>query len=148
MANHLRQQIRDAAKTTLTGLTTTTTHVYDSPVDELQDSQLPALRIFTNDEEINTLTLGPSRLNERSLQLVVEACVKKLATYDDQLDTIMKEVEVAIAGNNSLTATCKYVNLKKIEVEMSGDGEKPVAIGRMTFEAFYVAAIGTPDVLS
>jgi hypothetical protein len=38
------------------------------------------------------------------------------------------------------------VQLKSIEIEQSGDGEKPVGVARMTFEAPYITANGVPDV--
>ena len=48
MANHLRQQIRERIGTTLTGLSTTGTNVFQSRVYQLEDSNLPALLIYTN----------------------------------------------------------------------------------------------------
>lgn len=144
MANHVRRQIRDAALTALTGLATTGAHVYASRVDELQDTNLPALRIITNDEQVDIDSMGASRLVERTLTLVVEACVKENDTFDDTLDQIFKEVETAIAANQGMGGA-KYVQLGSIEVEMSGEGEKDVGIGRMTFEVYYITAFNAPD---
>lgn len=143
MANHVRRQIRDAAVTALTGLTTTGSRVYDSRVYAMQDTNLPGLRIFTNNEAVKISSMGVTRLLERDLELVVEACVKQNDTFDDTLDLILKEVETALAAG--LTGA-KYVQLKNIEIEMDGDGEKPVGVARMTFEAPYITANGTPDV--
>jgi len=140
--SHVRQQIRDAAVTALTGLTTTGTRVYDSRVYPMQDANLPGLRVFTNNETVKISSMGISRLLERDLELVVEACVKENSSFDNTLDTILKEVEVALAAG--LTGA-KYVSLKSIEIEMAGDGEKPVAVGRMTFDVPYITAVGTPD---
>lgn len=142
MANHVRRQIRDAALAALTGLTTTSTRVYDSRVYDMQDANLPGLRIFTNNEDVGIASLGVSRLLHRDLELVVEACVKENDTFDDTLDLIIKEVETALAGG--LTGA-KYVQLKRIEIEMSGEGEKPVGRARMTFDAPYITANGVPD---
>ena len=46
MANHVRQQIREKFGTTLTGLTTTGSRVYESRVYPLET--VPALVIYTN----------------------------------------------------------------------------------------------------
>lgn len=142
MTDHVRKQIRDAAVTALTGLTTTGTKVYASRVYDMQDSNLPGLRVFTNDEDVEIASLGGSqRLLERNLQLVVEACVKQNDTFDQTLDTIIKEVEVALAGG--LTGA-KYVQLQRVEIELSGEAEKPVGVARMTFEAPYITTASDP----
>lgn len=143
MADHVRKQIRAAAVTALTNLTTTGTRVYDSRVYPMQDAQLPGLRIDTADEEIATGDIDV--LLERSLQLVVQACVKQNTTYNDTIDTIIKEVEVAIAANQTLGGA-KAVLLKSIHVELSGDMEKPVSVATMTFEVPYYTAQSAPDV--
>lgn len=145
MANHIRQQIRDAVKTALTGLSTTGANVFDSRVYELNDSELPALRIFTNGEDMQIDSIGFSRLIDRRLELVIEACVKQNGAFDDTLDTILKEVEVAIAANQG-AGGAKWIQLQKIEIELGGEGEKPVGLGRMTFQVPYLTALGAPDV--
>ena len=142
MTNHVRQQLRDAAVTALTGLTTTGSKVYGSRVYAMQDANLPGLRVFTNNETVRISSMGVSRLLERDLELVVEACVKQNDTFDSVLDTIIKEVETALAGG--LTGA-KYVSLKSIEIELNGDGEKPVGVARMIFETPYITANGVPD---
>lgn len=143
MADHVRQQIRDAAVTALGGLTTTQTRVYANRVHSMGDANLPGLRIYTNDEDVQIASLGLYRLLDRTLELVVEACVKENDTFDDTLDDIIKEVEVALAGGLS---GAKYVTLKRIEIEASGDGDKDVGVGRMTFEVPYITAHNAPDV--
>jgi hypothetical protein len=145
MGNHVRQQIRDAAATALTGLTTTGTRVFPSRVYQMQDAELPGLRIFTNAESVIIASMGLSRLNERTLELVVEACVKQNGTFDDVIDTSIKEVEAALAANQGIGGA-KYVQLKHIEVELAGEGEASVGVGRMTFEVCYYTALGAPDV--
>lgn len=145
MTTHIRKAIRAAAVTALTSLTTTGARVYDSRVYPMQDAQLPGLRIDTADEQVAIGSLGVSRLCERTLDLVVQACVKENLTYNDTIDTIIKEVEIAIAANQGIGGA-KYVQLKSINVANAGEGEKPVAVATMTFEVFYITALGAPDV--
>lgn len=146
MADHLRNQIRDAVVTALTGLTTTTTHVYASREQDMQAANLPGLRIFTTEEAIVMLSMGIGRIRERTLTLLIEACVKATTSYDDTVDDICKEVEVALDASNTLGGLCKWIEPKQFALELSGDGDKVVAVGRMTFEVRYYAAQGTPDV--
>lgn len=145
MGLHIRKQIRAAAITALTSLTTTGARVYDSRVYPMQDAQLPGLRIDTSDEEVQTGSMGVGRLQERLLSLVVQACVKQNLTYNDTIDLIIQEVEVAIAANQGIGGA-KYVQLKSINVQTAGEGEKPVAVATLVFEVFYITAIGAPDV--
>ncbi len=145
MTDHVRKQIRAAAVTALTGLTTTGTRVYDSRVYPMQDAQLPGLRIDTADEQISISSMGVGRLCERTLDLMVQACVKENDTYSDTIDTIIKEVEIAISANQGIGGA-KYVQLKSINVANAGEGEKPVAVATMGFEVFYITALGAPDV--
>lgn len=145
MALHLRKQIREAVATALTGLTTSSSRVYQSRSEELQDVSLPGLRIYTNNEQVAAQTLGPSRLEDRVLDLVVECCSKKLADLDDELDLMIQEVEVAIAANQG-AGGAKWMQLRSIEIEMEGEAEKQVGVAKMNYEVHYIAALGAPDV--
>jgi len=145
MAAHLRRQIREAAATALGALATTGANVFQSRTHELQDAQLPALRIYTNSEALEISSMGLSRVIERDLDLVVEACAKESADLDDKLDLIIQEVEVALAGNQGIGGA-KWVQLKSIEIDMEGEAEKQVGVARMTFQVFYLAALGAPDI--
>jgi len=145
MTDHVRKQIRAAAVTALTGLTTTSDRVYDSRVYPMQDANLPGLRIFTPVESSRPLEMGQSRARERSLTLVVEACVKANTAYADTADLIAKEVETALDANNTLGGLCKLIEPGGYEETLSGEGEHPCAIGRMRFEVTYHTRKGSPD---
>lgn len=147
MADHLRNQIRDAIKSALTGLTTTGSRVYASRDHSMQAADLPGLRIFTGEEQISIQSLGVGRLRERKLLLVVEACVKANSAYDDTVDDICKEVEIKIdsAGTQTLGGLCKWIEPTGFQLDIDGDGDKTVAVGRMTFEVTYYTRQGAPD---
>lgn len=146
MALHLRKQIRDAVAAALTSLTTSGARVYESRTHELQDANLPGLRIYTNSEDARVSEiLSSNRVLERDLQLVVEACSKKSSGLDDELDLMVQEVEVAIAANQG-AGGAKWIQLKSIEIDMEGEAEKEIGVARMTFEVRYNAALSAPDV--
>ncbi len=146
MANHLRRQIREAAAAALTGLATTGTRVFASRARALQAADLPALRIFCDDEVIQNLTMGPSRERERTMKLVVEGCCAANADMDDTLDAISKDVEVALDNNQDLGVGVKWIEPREIKSEFMGTGETVIAVIRMDFEVRYYAAKGAPDV--
>ena len=68
MANHIRQQIRERVGTTLTGLTTTGSNVFQSRVSNLEESNLPAIIIYTKSEAGELLEMGSTRTLQRNLQ--------------------------------------------------------------------------------
>lgn len=146
MADHLRKQIREAAATTLTGLATTGTRVFQSRARAVQSADLPCLRVYCDDETVELKTMGPVRERKRTLQLVVEGLAQANADLDDTADQIAKEVEVALDNNNSLGALAKFIEPREIKTEFSGDAENVVGVIRMVFEVCYYSAKGSPDV--
>lgn len=144
MANHLLRQIRDAAKTALTGLATTGANAFVNRSDDqpLQDAELPGLRIRVRASDAITSSMGVGRVYERTAELVVEGCVKRKATFEDDCYLVAKEVEIALAGG--LTGA-KSVDIRRIEIEDDAQGEKPVAVCRMTFQVLFYTANGSPD---
>lgn len=145
MANELRRQIREGVATVLTGLTTSQANVFQSRTHELQDAELPGLRIYTNGQDVDAETVAPDPVERNTLELVVEACGKASADLDDTLDAMVKEVRVALASGQAVGGA-KYVQLKRIDIEMEGEAEREVGIARMTFEVAYFSARGAPDV--
>jgi hypothetical protein len=145
MANHLRRQIREAIATAVTGLATTGARVYQSRVYPLEDTNLPALLIHTQAEDVLSVTLPAPRTLQRALRVQVIAVAKATADLDDTLDQICKEVEVALAMP-AASGPWKTLTLQTVEIELTGSTEKPVGQAAMTYEALYMAAENTPDV--
>lgn len=147
MADHIDQQIREAAASLLTGLTTTGSNVFLSRVYPLQDVELPALRIYVDSSELQAATLGGAgRYVERRIHLVVEFCGKAIAGYDDQADASKQEIEVVVGNANTLNNTVKYAQLTAIDTERDGEGEQVVIVTRLTFECVAYTALNAPDV--
>jgi hypothetical protein len=149
MANHVRQQIREAAAGLLNGLATTGSNVFQSRVYALADDELPGLVVITNREAVSTIDGGINPALMRSLELVVIAKAKLTTNLDDKLDTIIKEVEAALNSSvtaNTLGGLVKGIDLASIDIEMNGDNEKPVGQATMTFNAAYYTQASAPDV--
>ena len=140
---HLRQQIRERVATTLTGLTTTGSNVFQSRVYPIENTKLPCLLIYTREESSEPLDMSPPRTIEKRLSLVVEGYVKANSNYDDTIDTITKEVEVAIYGDRLINNLAKDSFLVSTEIDFNGEGDNPLAIVVMTFEIPYHHTEGT-----
>ena len=134
---HLRQQIRERVATTLTGLTTTGSNVFQSRVYPLENTKLPCLLIYTREESSEPLDMSPPRTIEKRLSLVVEGYVKANSNYDDTIDTITKEVETALYGDRLINNLAKDSFLVSTDISFNGEGDNPLGIVVMTFEIPY-----------
>jgi hypothetical protein len=146
MANHLRRQIREAIGTAVTGLTTTSTRVYQSRVVPLQDTNLPALLIYTRAERSSPATVHGPRIVERTAEVEIVAVAKATSDIDDTLDGICKEVETALAWPVSGLATlAKDLRLVSTDLDLNGEGEKQTGSATLRYEVDYFNLENAPD---
>lgn len=149
MADHLRTQIRDAAATLLTGLTTTSTRVTKGRPESrpLQAaSDLPGLLVYTNETEAEPATMGQgSRRIQHASELVVEAYAAGTGDVDATMDTIEKEVRVALEGAPTLSGKAKDLYFLGSEKESDSEAEQPTWRNRMRFRVEYETREGAPD---
>lgn len=147
MANHLRRQIREAIATAVTGLATTGSRVFQSRVYPLEDGDLPALRVTTLGETVDSLSLGAPRIQERRLRVTVEIVARAVADVDDTLDQSAKEVEVALAMPcAALAGIAKSITLLSADIELDGTSQRPTGHAAMAFDVLYMTAENAPDV--
>ena len=134
---HKRQLIRERVATTLTGLSTTGSNVFQSRVYPIENTKLPCLLIYTREETSEPLTTNPPRAIEKILSLVVEAYVKANANYDDTIDTITEEVEEALYGDRLINDLALDSFLVNTDISYNGEGDNPLGIVVMTFQITY-----------
>ena len=144
--SHVRQQIREYFGTTLTGLTTTGSNVFESRVYPLDNTTLPTLLIYTKSESSEPIVIGVDRVMSRELAVVVEAYCKATSNFDDTIDTISKEVEEAISADRTLGGLAKDTFIESTEIEFNGEGEKPLGYVSLTFLTNYYVNEQNPDV--
>ena len=146
MANHLRRQIRERAASTLTGLSTTGSNVFQTRVYPMESAGLPGLCIYTTDETVELSTIGSIRTLFRRLDLMVEGYAKASANLDDSLDQIAKEVEIAMAADIGLNSLAHDSYLTATENVFSREGEQPIGVIQMSYSVVYESAENAPDV--
>jgi hypothetical protein len=146
MANHIRQQIRERAGTVLTGLTTTGSNVFQTRVYPLENTNLPALVIYTKDETSEPIVVSTNRLMSRELELIIEVYVKQTSNFDDEIDKICKEVEIAISADTTLNGLAKDCYLQSTSIEYNTEGEQPLSYAVLTFLTNYYVQENAPDV--
>lgn len=145
MANHLRRQIRERVATMLTGLSTTGSNVFQSHVYPLENADLPALCIYTQDEEIEVGAMGDPRVCHSTMTLIVDGYAQTSSNLDDQLDQIGKEVQVAMAGDIDINNLVKDSYLSSVDISYSGEGTSPIGIIRHNYSVLYRYAENAPD---
>lgn len=132
------KQIRDAVVTELTGLTTTGANVYASRVWPMGEDKLPGLIVYTIKEESEPATFSGGRDSYyKSLEVGIEAHVKG-ASSDDTVDTICAQVEAALGDDHTLGNIAKDIYYTGIEIDLQGEGDKPVAVATLTYSAEYL----------
>lgn len=134
---HVRQNIRSNIVTTLTGLTTTGSNVFETRLFSLGETKLPALCIYTKNETTEYATLTTPRTQMRTLDVIVEAYVKGTANIDDTLDTISVEVEEALYTDLTRGGYAKDTQVTDFEADYAADGEQSVGMGRFTIAVTY-----------
>ena len=143
--SHIRQQIREQVGTTLTGLTTTGSNVFESRVYPLSDASLPALIIYSKAETSSISTMGTGLGIDRTMTLTIEAYVKANLTFDDTIDTICAEVEVAMGTDPSLNGKVRFSYLESTDIDYDGDGENPIGYATMNYVVEYRTAQNAPS---
>ena len=134
---HKRQSIRERVASTLTGLTTTGSNVFQSRVYPIENTKLPCLLIYTREETSEPLVMNPPRTIEKVLSLVVEGYVKANTNFDDTIDTICEEVEEALFTDRLINDLALDSFLVNTEISYNGDGDNPLGIVVMTFQITY-----------
>lgn len=133
MTYHVRKQLRDQVVALVTGLTTYAVNVYKNRRYPVDSSELPCLIVQTGDEEIETLTIDYPSQQLRREQLIISIIAETTIGLDDVLDEICKDIEIALAGNVSLSRNFTLDSTSGIEPNIVG--EKPVGVVDMKFTA-------------
>lgn len=135
---HVRKNIRDNVTTTLTGLTTTGSRVFQTRLFPLATAKLPGLCIYTRSETTEYATLSKPRTQVRELEVLVEAYAKGTSSIDDTLDTIAVEVEEALYADTTRGGYAKDTQITSFEVDYDGEGDQSVGVARFTISVTYV----------
>jgi hypothetical protein len=134
---HIRKLIRDNVTTTLTGLTTTGSNVFQTRLFPLGEAKLPAICIYTKSETTEYGTITRPRTQMRTLEVGVEFYVKGTSAIDNSLDQIGLEIEEALYTDNTRGGYAKDTKVLDFEADFIGEGEQSVGVGRFTVQVTY-----------
>ena len=142
---HARKQVRDAVIALVTGLTTTTTNVFNNRLYDFKEADLPCLNVLDlPDDESVELSEMSGKTNQRMLSLRIEGRAKATANLDDTLDLIASEVETVLDGAEPAGAKlCTLVSTSKQQSE----GSQPHGLITLDFDISYNTVRGAPDTI-
>jgi len=141
---HLRQSIRERIATDVTGLSTTGSNVFQSRFYPVEDASLPCLLVYTTSEESEVTEIASPRPMTRLLNVIVQGVVGA-TTPDDTLDTISKEIEVAMAGDVSINSLANNSFLSSTSIEFNSDGAKPIGTVMLNYIVEYRNLDNNPE---
>ena len=141
---HLRQSIRERIATDVTGLSTTGSNAFQSRVYPVEDGSLPCLLVYTTSEESEVTEMASPRPMTRVLNVIVQGVVGA-TTPDDTLDTISKEVEVAMAGDVTINSLANNSFLSSTSIEFNSDGAKPIGTVMLNYIVEYRNLDNNPE---
>ena len=78
--------------------------------------------------------------------MIVEGYVQQTVEMDDTMDTIAAEVETAIAADPTCNGLAKDTVLTSTELTMTGEGDLPAGMVRLTWTVLYFTKTTAPTV--
>lgn len=144
---HVREQLVQAVVTAVTGLTTTGLRVFRFRPQQrtLMPAQLPALRIYIDGDSANANGIHVP-FYERPTQIRIEGVVQSTGQIDQTLNLISSEVEAALAAKVPLGTSSTLLFYRGCRFDESAEGDQPVGLVSMQFEALIETVHGVPDV--
>lgn len=133
-----RIKIRNYAVSLLKNKTVAGDRVFSSKSVSNWTNKLPAINIYTADEDITEFNQSP-RILKRDMILRLEIAV---ACSDedkaaDELDRLMQQVEDEFERDDTLHGNCEDIILSKIAVEFDPGGEQPIGAAQMDWLCKY-----------
>lgn len=142
--SHLRQQIRELAVTRVASLATSGANVFQNRVTPIPSSAMPAISVSIGDETIERLSMGVPRRLGRGAQVHFDLITAEGEGSADTLSDMLEEVETALApGSWSQALLFDFVPVSVSEI-YDGAGKKIAGQIRITYQAEYQTAEGSP----
>lgn len=146
MADLAEKQIRNAIVALLTGLTTTGANVFLYRFYSVPDAKLPAIKIYTDEEEIEFDSLSAPRKKTHQLDVRIEVVAKQAANVEDTVALIYQEVITALEADTTLGGLVKDLWNAANQKTINDEGDQPVIGATMQWICQYRTVEKVPDV--
>ncbi len=138
-----RKEIRHAFQTLLKGRTRALFSVHSSRTRAIWEEELPAINVWTGDEEPEVAGIAPFRY-KRTLEVVIELYLRSVHDIDDDMDDFMSEVENIVDGQDlfSLNQSVDQIVYSQSHVELQGETAKEGAVATLKYSVVYYTFAG------
>lgn len=143
---HAHTLIRDAVATAITGLATTGARVFANRLYPLADADLPGLRVFVDQDQVEADTIHTPHVQSHALAVQVECCAKANTSLDDTCDQMALEVEEALAPGITVGGIVLYPVLTSMGYQ-DEPGGTAVGVKRLDFVVAYACMNNAPDTI-
>jgi hypothetical protein len=143
-------QVVDALAARITGLALTGSRVHTSRAWPLKEADLPAWRVYGDEEEVDTTTVHYPAFQEHALDIVLEGVTKAAANLDDALNALVLAALGAIfdtLAHATLGLTNVTLSLLRIVRGMATEGEATVGKVSVFIRARFHTMQNAPEVL-
>ena len=145
--SHVRTQIRAAFAARLLALAITGGAVFAQrtrPVTALP----PFIKVWLGDDQGELINATDDSVEQRTVDLVIEAYAKDSGDMEDILDQIALEVQQRIASTPDKTfgGLVNLLGAPRIEPDIDDSLEKPCGVNRITYPITYFIAGSNPAV--
>ncbi len=138
---HVRKQIRDKVADLLKAeVSLVKRRVYTTRVHPLNETNLPAISVYTGTETSQRLQAGVTeRIREDRVE--IDCYVRETSSFDDDVDAIAVQVEEAMAGNFTLDGLAKFTVLTSTQIQFDGEADQILGVAKLTYSVQYVTPI-------
>lgn len=120
-------------------------HIYESRVHPIDNP--PAILVYTPSEQVLDYSISCPRSQTRQLTLILEAYAKENGSIDVIADSLCLEIEEILSLDHTLGGMVKDIILSSTETNLSGDGDKPIAVATLTYHIIYRTKENSPNIL-
>ena len=146
MADTMRKQALDAIVTAVTGLTTTGANVFLGRPSPLARTEVPGLVVRSGNERVEPRSFPRPRVQERFFQVDILVHVRETDDFEDALNLIIGEIEVALADPSVVAGFgAKAITLRNIDAPGRVQNEVTYVQAAMNYEVWYFTAENAPD---
>jgi hypothetical protein len=153
--SHVREQVRGAVVTLLNTSPTAYRRAYNARIPPMQQVW-PYLMVWVESEAIPGGTIHPSKIQERSMTLVIEARVqlpqRETEELENQMDDVAAEIETKLTLTTIQTVLPKIgsFDLTDTRIELAVDQEENPSYGAvvMNYIISYSTIEGIPGTLN
>lgn len=146
MADHVQQQILEQTKSALLAASTLAgLNIFLERVDELMETDLPAIHIEGGDEDVTARSIGHPVIQDRSYSFTT-SCIGSGADCARTARNLAKQVEQALLTSAiPLSGKASTLQLEGSTVAKDGSGAIALFEVRQKWRATYYTQGGVPD---